>query len=324
MTIPMATDKLILANLIHLSYNMWGDWKHPKAGPYWQMQPQLRFDESLWNDLLKTMSKFKMNMVVLDVGDGIQFKSHPEIPVENAWSRDKLKEEMKKMRDMGLEPIPKLNFSACHDAWLKDYARMLSTPAYYKVCKDLIAETIEWFENPRFFHLGMDEEETIHQERFQFVCSRQYDLWWHDFHFLREQVEAAGVRPWIWGDYVWNHAEEFYKNMPKNVLQSNWYRHPVSGPARSVYGAEFNMDIPAATTFIDVDKAGYDQVPTLSNWETPDNISATIQWCEQHCSPDRIKGYLLTPWKPTLESARDRHMDALDHFATAIRDYSVA
>src|SRR5687768_4427012 len=96
---PMATDKPILANLLHLSYNMWGDWKHPKAGPYWQMQPHLRFDESLWNDLLKIMSRVGMNMVVIDVGDGIQFKSHPDIPVENAWSREKLKEEMKKMRD---------------------------------------------------------------------------------------------------------------------------------------------------------------------------------------------------------------------------------
>jgi hypothetical protein len=83
------------------------------------------------------------------------------------------------------------------------------------------------------------------------------------------------------------------------------------------------MDIPAAKTYIDVDKAGYDQIPTVSNWETPDNISGTIQWCQQHCAPERIKGYFLTPWKPTLESARDRHMDAIDHFAAAMRDFSL-
>lgn len=84
------------------------------------------------------------------------------------------------------------------------------------------------------------------------------------------------------------------------------------------------MDILAAKTFIDVDKAGYDQVPTVSNWETPENISAAIKSCKQHCEPDRIKGYFLTAWKPTLESARDKHMDAIDHFAMAIKDFSLA
>jgi hypothetical protein len=119
---------MILANLLHLSYNMWGDWAHPKAGPYWQSQPYLRFDEKLYNDLLAAKVKAKMNMLVLDVGDGIQFKSYPEIPVQNAWSIPKLKDELKKLRDLGLEPIPKLNVSACHDVGLKDYSRMLTTP----------------------------------------------------------------------------------------------------------------------------------------------------------------------------------------------------
>src|SRR3954469_8855407 len=89
--VSMAKEQMIFANLLHLSYNMWGDWANPKAGPYWQGQPYLRFDEKLWNDLLVAMNKAGVNMVVIDVGDGIQFKSHPEIPVKNAWSREKLK-----------------------------------------------------------------------------------------------------------------------------------------------------------------------------------------------------------------------------------------
>src|SRR4051812_40226086 len=183
----MPNQNMILGNLLHLSYNMWGDWKNPKMGPFWAAQPILRFDEPLWNELLERMAKAGMNMVVIDVGDGVQFQSHPEIPVQGAWSRDKLKSELNKLRSMGLEPIPKLNFSACHDQWLGEYARMLSTKIYYQVCKDLIAETIDLFDRPRYFHLGMDEEETHHQENFQYVVSRKYDLWWHDFDFLREQ-----------------------------------------------------------------------------------------------------------------------------------------
>jgi hypothetical protein len=315
-------EPMIFANLLHLSYNMWGDWANPKVkGKYWEAQPHLRFDEKLWNDLLETMSKHKFNMVVIDVGDGIEFASHPELSVKNAWSHDKLKSELAKMRQMGLEPIPKLNFSTCHDQWMGKYARMVSTPEYYKVCEDVIAETIELFGKPRFFHLGMDEEEAIHQTQFEYVVMRQHGLWWRDIKFLFKQCEDKGVRPWIWGDYVWNHSEEFYKQMPKNVLQSNWYREPVRGQAKSVYGGVFNMDIECVRTFIDVDKAGYDQVPTVSNWETPANISGTMRFCKEHVSKERLKGFILTPWRPTLEETRDRHMDAIEHFVIGMEEF---
>ena len=40
-------EPLIVANLLHLSYNMWGDWDRPGAGKYWATKPYLRFDESL-------------------------------------------------------------------------------------------------------------------------------------------------------------------------------------------------------------------------------------------------------------------------------------
>jgi hypothetical protein len=300
---------------------MWGDWENPAVkGKYWAAKPHLRFDEKLWNDLLEEMRKRKFNMVVIDVGDGIEYASQPEIAVKNAWSHAKLKSELKKMRDMGLEPIPKLNFSTCHDEWLGKYARMVSTPEYYKVCEDVIGECIELFDKPRFFHLGMDEEEAIHQTQFEFACMRQHNLWWKDINFFFKAVESRGSRPWIWGDYVWNHRDVFYKNMPKNVVQSNWYREPVRGPAKSVYGGVFNMDIECVRTFVEVDKAGYDQIPTVSNWETPENIYGTIRFCKQNVSPERLKGFLLTPWRPTVEETREKHMDAIEHFALALAE----
>jgi hypothetical protein len=310
---------MIFANLLHLSYNMWGDWDNPKVkGKYWAAKPYLRFDDKLWNDLLKLMQQRGFNMVVIDLGDAIQYESHPEIVIKDAWSRPRLTEELKKLRDMGLEPIPKLNFSTCHDQWLGPYSRMVSTPQYYDVCKDLIAEVIDLFDKPRFFHLGMDEEEAVHQSNFEYVSLRQHGLWWRDINFLFKQCDDRGVRPWIWGDYVWNHSEVFYANMPKHVVQSNWYRDPVRGDAKSVYGGVINMDIEAVRTYIDVDKAGFDQIPTVSNWETPDNIHNTIAFCQEHLSKDHLKGYFLTPWRPTLEETREKHVDAIEHFATAI------
>ncbi len=310
---------MIYSNLLHLSYNMWGDWENPKQGPYWCARPYLRFDQKLWDDLLAMMAKHGFNQVVIDLGDGVAYERRPEIGVKGAWSTKKLRDELKKCRDMGLEPIPKMNFSACHDRWLGKYSHMVSTDEYYAVVKDLIEEGIELFDKPRFFHLGMDEEEPQHQMAFQYSVCRRFDLWWKDVLWMIGLVEKGGPRPWIWSDYVWNHVDEFYKRMPKSVVQSNWFRDPVRGDAKSVYGGKIDMSVECVKTYVDIDQAGFDQMPTVSNWETPENIYGTFRFCNEHVSKERLLGYILTPWRPTLEETRDRHVDAIEHFALAIK-----
>jgi hypothetical protein len=296
------TPSSIWAYLVHLSYNMWADRDAPEwALPYVSARPYLRFDHSLWNDLLRTMVDHGLNMVVLDLGDGVRYQSHPEIAVEGAWKTGRLREELARVRDMGLEPIPKLNFSACHDAWLGPYARCVSTETYYRVCADLIAEVVDLFDRPRFFHLGMDEETARHQRYYEYVVIRQYDLWWHDLLYLVEQVQQGGVRPWIWSDYLWDHGELFFQRMPKSVLQSNWY-----------YGAEFGPEIDHARAYLDLEAHQYDQVPTGSNWTTPENFERTVAYCREYIAPDRLIGFLQTVWKPTLEECRERHIQAIE------------
>jgi len=97
--------------------------------------------------------------------------------------------------------------------------------------------------------------------------------------------------------------------MPRSILQSNWY-----------YGGDFGPAAKGATTYVELEKRGYDQVPTLSNWHTPDNIARTIEHCREHVARERLKGFLLAPWRPTLVETRDRHLDALHHFGLAIAD----
>ena len=301
------SNEMIWAYLAHLSYNMWADRDTPEWGlEHVSAEPNLRFDASLWDDLLVKMVDVGVNMVVLDLGDGVQYQSHPEIAVQNAWTVDRLAEELAKAREMGVEPIPKLNFSACHDAWLGPYARCVSTHAYYEVCRDLIAEVIDLFDQPRYFHLGMDEETARHQRYYEYVVIRQYDLWWHDLQFLFEQVEKGGVRPWVWSDYVWDHPELFFSRMPASVLQSNWY-----------YGAEFNSNAKYAKAYLDLEVHCYDQVPTASNWSVPESMQETVAYCIKHIAPERLFGFLQTVWKPTLEACRERHMQALDLVAEA-------
>ncbi len=292
-------NPLIWASLLHLSYNMWSD-RQADWLEYVSAEPNLRFDQSLWDDLLKRMAEAGMNMVVLDLGDGVQYESHPEIAVQGAWSVAQLKQELAKARALGLEVIPKLNFSTCHDTWLGPYARMVSTDTYYKVCQDLIEEVIALFDQPRLFHLGMDEETAMHQEYYAYVVVRQFDLWWHDFYYLLDQVERCGSRAWVWSDYAWHHPEAFYQKMPRSVMQSNWY-----------YGDDFGPDVVEARTYAELEAHGYEQIPTGSNWSSDVNFGRTVSYCHEHVAPERLKGFMQSIWKPTLEACRERHMRAI-------------
>jgi len=308
----MAEGK-IWANLLHLSYNMWGD-RDSGRSHHLVAQPHLRFDEKLWNDLLHRMADAGMNMVVVDVGDGIQFESRPEISVEGAWSRAKLQSELAKMRDLGLEPIPKLNFSTAHDIWLKEYSRMVSTRKYYEVVGDLIRETIEAFENPRLLHLGMDEETAGHQKGYLYAVMRQHELWWHDLYFMVDAVEKAGARAWVWSDYIWHHPDEFVQKMPKSVLQSNWYygagfENFAEGDPQKTYVQAYDL----------LEEHGYDQLPTGSNWSTPGNVPGTVEYCMQRIAPERLKGFMTAPWHITLEEFRAEHEAAIDEIAETMK-----
>jgi hypothetical protein len=57
-TAATGTQQLIWGNLLHLGTNMWCDWDAPELkGDDSIYLPELRFDRSLWDDLLKKMQQ---------------------------------------------------------------------------------------------------------------------------------------------------------------------------------------------------------------------------------------------------------------------------
>jgi hypothetical protein len=304
-TKPAHPQPLVWACLVHLTDNMWCDWDAPGWGAnHGVYRPTMQFDDQVWSSLLEPMAQAGVNMVVMDLGDGVKYESHPEIAVKDAWSVNRLKTELARLRKLGLEPIPKLNFSTTHDTWLGPYSRCVSTDTYYGVCRDLIAEVIDIFDKPRFFHLGMDEETAEHQTHYQYVVLRQYDLWWKDFYFYVEQITKGGSRPWIWSDYVWNHPDDFFRKMPRTVLQSNWY-----------YGTDFDINKRPVKVYDDLNQHGYDQIPTGSNWSSPLNFGLTVKYCQLRLKPEHLLGFLQTVWMPMLH--RQRFLDAIEQVRRA-------
>lgn len=319
----------IWAYLIHLGYNMWGEPEiqdgyyegAPKIRSYvkktdknvhYFAQPYLRFDLPLWRDIANRAAKNGVNMFVIDVAEGLQYESHPEISCKGALSKAELSSELSFLRSIGIEPIPKLNFSSCHDMWLGQYTKMRCTPVYYKVCSDLIQEVCELFDNPRLFHIGMDEEDAAIRVR-NAAFIRQGDLWWHDFKFFVNQVEKNGARAWMWSDYMWHYPELFFENMSKEVLQSNWYYRTFDvenlQPEILTRLNAFNL----------LAEKGFDQVPTGSNWRYKDNLSNLAEYLKKEIDTTQIKGFLQTVWAPTLPDSAEKHYEAIDDFIRATK-----
>jgi len=318
-------DDLIWSALLHMGTNMWSDQPVTAWGPFKGEQlklvckaDHLRFDEQVWRTLTGRMAQVGMNMVIIDLGEAIRYPSHPELWVEGSWEIERFRKELARLRAMGLEPIPKMNFSTAHDVWLKDYERMVSTRPYYQVCADLIRDVCEIFDRPRFLHLGYDEETAGHQRRYKFSIVRQGELWWHDFLWFVRETEKTGMRPWIWSDYVWHHPEEFYRRMPRSVLQSNWY-----------YGRDFDVEkmekagnerlAAFVKAYEGLDKAGFDQVPTGSNWSCDENFAGTVKHCRKVCSPERLKGFMMAPWFFTLPEWEEKNLEAIDQVGASIK-----
>ena len=153
------TSKKMWAVLLHLGSNMWckegyeGEYDYEK--PYYM--DSLRCDMEIWRKVTDFLPSCGINTLVIDMGEAVILDSHPELAVKGSLTKAEFKEELNRLRALGLTVLPKFNFSCAHNAWLKDYAYMVGTETYYRVCEDVLRETIELFDKPEFFHLGLEE-----------------------------------------------------------------------------------------------------------------------------------------------------------------------
>ena len=310
-------DNLIWSYLIHLGDNMWGDYGPDHSSDCIKTEP-LKCEDKAWNEIIDRLVEKKCcNTILIDVAEGVQYESHPEIAAPGAWSKQKLSDEISRLRSLGFKVYPKLNFSAAHDKWIGVYSRMVSTPHYYAFCKDVIDEMSELFGKPELFHLGMDEECMSCQTKMSVCVIRSHELFWHDIKYLFDVTEKNGARPWIWADHVWhdNESQEaFLKHASKEALYSNWYY----GNFKHTEGYLHD----SMSSYATLEKHGFDQLPTGSNCDGTiefcrENMCLTVEKCPQIIAPERLKGFMMTSWVTTTQEGRERNLDAVDCLSEA-------
>ena len=326
-------SKEIKSFLLHLGNNMWCEWLPEELmteaviGTKRMPDFTLSENETIWRKTTAKLAEKGMNMAIIDVGEALAYPSHPELAVKGSWSPEKMRAEVARLKAIGIEAIPKLNFSATHDGWLKDYHRMLSTPEYYRVVSDTIRDAIEAFDHPRFIHLGFDEERAEWMRDNNYYVARQGELWWHDFLYTVGCAEKWGSRPWVWAD-CGPHKPEYTKRCPKSVLQTAWYY--------DAYNAKLSMDPKVnphywkLQNFIDLDRAGFDQVPCGTNWigfkrkamkvDADEVMGLVVKFVREHADSDRMLGFLMAPWatRCTTDEKNEKNMRGIDIFADAL------
>ena len=322
--------------LVHLTRNMW---RPPKKA--WEEG----FDEETWEKIVTACGEYKINAIVLDIGDGMEYKSHPEISLPGCWSQERMKKEIARCREMGITIIPKLNFSTNHDTWMGEYHQMISTNTYYQVCKDLILEVAEVFEKPEYIHLGMDEESLEFTYKDALVIIRQGETIMKDMKFLCNCVAETGAKPWIWHSCLFEYPELFKKYFtPDEVVISPYHYNafkeehftPIdSFPETAAYYSEgkfADMNI----TYVEEDpffarfheqalpnaRYGYKYVPCASVYnKCVYNHDDLVEHFRDNAPENCVIGYMTAPWFFPVPDQLDKYIDSVKQLDAARRKF---
>lgn len=317
-------SKMMWSTLVHLTMNMWG---RKDDAMYW--------DDKSWDKLVDECEKYRINTIVLDIGDGLKYKSHPEISLSDAWSHEKMREEIAKCKAKGITLIPKLNFASAHDNWLGEYHQMLSTSVYYKVCEDLINEISELFDTPEYFHIGMDEEDHSHAITEELVIFRQGDRLFKDMRFLVDCVKKNGSMPWVWHDNLFFHPEKFKEYFSADeLIVSPWhyyafkeehltpitkndiiYNYYTTGPFANLnikYVEEDPFFVTYREQVIPNAEYGYKYVPCCSTYfKCEYNHEDVVDYFTENAPKGCILGFMTAPWFALPSEKLEVYIDSL-------------
>lgn len=305
---------------------------------------KLLFDDNVWEAVVEEAAKSGVNTIVFDLLDGIKYESHPEIAMEGAWSVQRMRQEIKRLKAMGIQSIPKLNFSTIHDNWLCEYERMLCTPVYYQVCKDLIMEVAEIFDHPKYIHLGMDEEDAKHAKYSDLAVYRHGDLLWHDLQFYFDCVRSTGATPWIWSDPCFQYPEDFRKQFQTgDLVLSPWMYNAIypehltlisSSQAYIDYYAQepyasMNLKYVEEDPFIVefMEQAlpcvndGYTVVPCVSTVNRCCyNAVDMLKYFKENADPELVIGFITSPWYPLISENKETILRDIQVFEKAKKE----
>ncbi len=280
----------IYAYTIQLGNNMWYDKESlPHEDPLHlhariPYRSEFNKDIATFRLLVDHAKNEGFNTIIINMGEGYCYKSHPEIALCGAWTEDELKTEIAHIRELGMEPVPMLNFSAAHDMWLGKYERMVGTDTYKTVCLDLIDEVCKLFDSPKYFHIGMDEERYETQTYLDFATVRNRVVMSRDIKDFFAVIRKNGVTPWMFYDFYSVSREDFLDIVDKDVILSDMHlRYSVS---QNVFPVEFPKLI----------ADGYKIVPMVTHYFLLRFGDTLMNYLKSNIDKDSVAGIINFPF----------------------------
>lgn len=174
----------------------------------------------------------KLNLLILRVDWGYEFKSHPELRDEHPLSEAEVKKLVSVCKKNNIRLIPQINLFG-HQSWATKAGKLLEVypefdetpqikfpekyvwpnpdglycksycplhPDVHKIVFDLIDEIVAAFETDAF-HAGMDEVFYIGHDQCPRCSGRdKAELYAGEVTAIRNHLSQSGKELWIWGD----------------------------------------------------------------------------------------------------------------------------
>lgn len=180
------------------------------------------YDQKTAESCIEAVATASFNALIISIKDAVIYKSLPHIKKPYSVPMQKLVALTNLARSLGLEVIPKLNFSKSnvhrHSEWLWKEQRPKDSAHLWKDALKAIDEIII-ATKPRYFHVGMDEDDT-----------RSPDEYAKALKFLHSALKKRKLRMIIWADcgHNWRQTERWKEvpailNLPRDVILMPWH-----------------------------------------------------------------------------------------------------
>lgn len=230
----------------------------------WHMRSPLRKELRFYRRLIDFMALLKMNTLMLEVNNSLQYERHVDIASKDAPTKAELRQLVNYARERFIEVIPQVqtfghfnyvlnNPKYRHLAELTQPHKRFgfwtycpSNPDVYSLVFDMFEEVIEAFQ-PRYFHIGHDEITFVPMG----ICSRckgrpPHELLAHDIIKLHNFLKRKGLTMLMWGDQLLpthNGGAPYYTALatdiiPKDIIICDWHYSPWKDYPSLIYFAQ--------------------------------------------------------------------------------------
>ncbi|WP_422657792.1 family 20 glycosylhydrolase [Paenibacillus sp. EC2-1] len=189
-------------------------------------------------DLIKELGHYKINTILMEYEDKLQYSGHPKLATKSALSQADVQQLVKLADQHHIQIIPLVQALGHAEYMIRhdEYAHLREShdwnqqmcpchPGSFELFSDLFQELIRLHPNSNYFHIGGDE---AHQLGECPSCAKieqevgKYALYAEYIAKICHYVIEAGKTPIIWDDMFTRHAPELMCKLPKETVLMYW------------------------------------------------------------------------------------------------------